>query len=416
MQTTRTSACLRPKKIVLINRFFFPDQSANSQLVGDLAFHLAYEGHHVHVITSGQLYEEPAASLPAREIVRGVWIHRVKTSRFGRLKLFGRVLDYLTFYLSTIWMLISLVERGTIVVQTTDPPLLSVVTQSLVRKCEGYLVNWIQDLYPEVAIELNVRVFQGVLGRLLKKMRDRSLTAAAANVVVGTSMLDRLLTSSCIPPSLLHFIPNWTEDTVIQPLGSQNNVLRDAWGLADRFVVAYSGNLGRPHEFETILAAASALRDNTEIIFLLVGGGYRLPELKARVIAQRLTGSFRFFPYQDRAMLKYSLTAADIHWLSLKAELDGTMLPSKFYGIAAAGKPIIVVGSPANELAQLIETHGCGLAVEVGDGLGLAKAIESLASNRTILAEMGSRARKMLDGSFTQAHGLGRWTSLLTAI
>ena len=114
-------------KVVFLNRFFFPDHAATSQLLSDLAFDLADSGYEVHVITSRQRYDDASARLPAESEVKGVRIRRVWTSRFGRGHLSGRAMDYLTFYLTTAWGLWRLIRRGDVVVAKTDPPLISVV-------------------------------------------------------------------------------------------------------------------------------------------------------------------------------------------------------------------------------------------------------------------------------------------------
>src|SRR4051812_23582 len=114
------------KRIIFLNRFFFPDHSATSQILSDLAFHLAGKGRDVHVITSRQKYDEPGAELPASEKIHGVTVHRVRSSRFGRTMLVGRGVDYLTFYRSMMQVLGDLAQRGDIVVAKTDPPMLSI--------------------------------------------------------------------------------------------------------------------------------------------------------------------------------------------------------------------------------------------------------------------------------------------------
>ena len=128
------------------------------------------------------------------------------------------------------------------------------------------------------------------------------------------------------------------------------------------------------------------------------------------------TPSFRFLPYQDRDRLKYSLGAPDVHWLSLRPELEGLIVPSKFYGIAAAGRPIIAITAPAGEIARLVETHRCGLCIEPGNGAQLADTILDLQKNPQAVVEMGQRARAMLDAHFTRRVALAAWSRLLAGL
>ena len=138
----------------------------------------------------------------------------------------------------------------------------------------------------------------------------------------------------------VYVIHNWADDEAIRPVSQFDNPLRHKWQLENKFVVAYSGNLGRAHEFNTLLAASQRLKDHPSIVFVCVGAGYGLDQLRRSVEQRGLDRTFRFFPYQDRSMLKYSLGVADVHWISLKPELEGLIVPSKFYGVAAAGKQL----------------------------------------------------------------------------
>ena len=170
-------------KLIFVNRYFHPDISATSQMLSGLAFHLAGKGAEVHVITSRQRYDDPAAALSSSELVRGVQVHRVPTSRFGRGNLLGRVLDYASFYLSASLKLASLATRGDIVIAKTDPPLISVPAMLVARLRGAQLVNWLQDLFPEVAERAGLRL--GGIAGLARAARNLSLRKAAANVVLG---------------------------------------------------------------------------------------------------------------------------------------------------------------------------------------------------------------------------------------
>jgi colanic acid biosynthesis glycosyl transferase WcaI len=400
------------KRLIFLNRFFFPDHSATSQILSGLAFHLAAAGADVHVVTSQQLYDNPDARLPARDIVQGVQVHRVSTTQFGRSALLGRGIDYLSFYVAASRALAGLAHHGDIIVAKTDPPLVSIVAMRAVKRQGAYLVNWLQDLYPEVAVQLGVPFLNGPIARGLSYLRDRSLKAAAANVTVGQLMAERVLARG-VAPERVHVIPNWSDDDEIAPVSRADNPLRQEWGLADKFVIGYSGNLGRAHEFSTVVAAAERLRAHADIVFLFIGGGHRLEELARRVDERGLKPSFRFIPYQDRASLKYSLGVPDVHWISLKPEVEGLIVPSKFYGIAAAGRPVIAITAKDGEIARLVDQHACGLVVEPGNAGALADALLALSSDTARLSAMGDRARAMLDAHFTRRQAFERWAQVL---
>jgi glycosyltransferase involved in cell wall biosynthesis len=400
------------RRLIFINRFFAPDHSATSQILSDLAFDLAGAGREVHLVTSRQIYDDPKAALPERETINGVDVHRVASTGFGRAALLGRSIDYVSFYRSVRRCLSDLVRPGDIVIAKTDPPLISIVARPVARRNGARLVNWLQDIYPETAVELGVPFMRGPVAAGLAALRNGTLREAAATVVVG-DLMGRKVKTLGAPAERIHVIPNWCNDEDIRLVAPSDNPLRHEWNLDDKFVLGYSGNLGRAHEFETVLAAAERLRNEPRVTFLMIGGGKRFAELSAAVQARGLAGAFRFLPYQARTLLSYSLGAADAHWVSLDPRLEGLMVPSKFYGIAAAGKPIIVIGDPNGELARLVQRHDCGFAIAPGDADTLTATLRRLSETPQTVSEMGTRARQMLDAHFTRRQGLARWRRLL---
>ena len=165
-----------------------------------------------------------------------------------------------------------------------------------------------------------------------------------------------------------------------------------------------------------MLAAAERLRDDPRILFLMIGGGKRFDELARTVKERHLERLFRFVPYQERELLRCSLGAPDVHWISLNPELEGLIVPSKFYGVAAAGKPIIVIGAKDGELARLVQEHACGVVIAPSDAGALACTLLRLSSDSGALTEKGMRARKMLESHFTRQKGFERWRQLLGAL
>jgi colanic acid biosynthesis glycosyl transferase WcaI len=369
----------------------------------------------VHVIASQQLYDNPGASLPKSEIVNGVHVHRVATTTFGRSALIGRGMDYASYYISMWRCARSVVHFGDIIIAKTDPPLTSVIAMRVAAQRNARFVNWLQDIYPEAAAELGVPLMRGRLGRGLCRLRDLSLRRAAANVVLGVRMSE-CVRARGVPPDRVHIIPNWSDDRRLRPISPDENPLRQDWELQDEFVVGYSGNLGRAHEFETVLAAASLLRDQPRILFLFIGGGHQFELLAAAVRAHGLQKKFRFIPYQDQATLAYSLNVPDAHLISLRPELEGLIVPSKLYGIAAVGRPIISITAPDGEIAQLVRQHDCGVVIEPGNGQDLAQTLIRLFTNPSVAKDMGRKARAMLESKFTREHGFARWEQMLSGL
>ena len=398
-------------KIIFVNRFYAPDHSATSQMLTDLAIALAAGGAEVQVVTSRQRYDDATASLAPREQIDGVEVHRVWTSRFGRGNLAGRALDYLSFYAAASAKLFGLARAGDVVVAKTDPPLVSVVAGWVARLRGARLVNWLQDLYPEVAVNLGMAPARGLGGWLLRRLRDGSLRHAAANVVLGRKMRERVVARG-VDPKKVVVIPNWADGALLRPMEGDANPLRAEWGLEDRFVIGYSGNLGRVHEFRTVLDAAEALRAQADIVFLFIGGGAQKVAL-TKAAEERGLSNILFKPYQPRESLGQSLGAADVHLVTLRPELEGLVVPSKFYGVAAVGRPAIFIGDPGGEIGSVVREAECGICVQQGDVEGLAQAITALRDDSALRERMGANARRVFEERYDRAIAVEEWRRLL---
>jgi len=397
-------------KIVLVNRFFWPDHSATSQLLGDLAFHLSEMGLSVHVVAGRLVYDDPSALLPSEDVVRNVRVIRVWTTRFGRHNLSGRTLDYLTFYLSAAWTLFGLLKPGDVVVAKTDPPLISVVAAAVARLRRAKLINWIQDLFPEVAVILGVPGVR-LIGGGIRALRNRSLRTAEWNIVLGDRMAERLIGQG-VREKTVRVIHNWADGTRIYPVNRDQNPLRSEWGLNGKFVVGYSGNFGRAHDFTTILDAAENLAADGSIMFLFIGSGAQRGQLEKEAQRRQLQ-NFIFKPYQPRKHLRLSLSAPDVHLVSLQPSLEGFIVPSKFYGITAAGRPTIFIGSSQGEIPRILKEARCGFSVEVGRADELVRIIRDLADHDELCLSLGRRAREIFDRKFDVGYAMQAWDEIL---
>lgn len=386
------------RRVVFVNRYFAPDHSATSQMVSDLASYLATRGWNAMAITSRQRYDDPRAALPTREQIDGVEVRRIWTSSFGRQRLPGRALDYATFYASAFVAILRAARRGTVVVALTDPPLLSVVCRAAAAIRGAVVVNWLHDLFPDIAGALGMR-----LPSFLRPLRDASLRGAAANVVLGERMAERLGRLG-VHATVRH---NWAAPGLV-PLPHQENALRREWGLEGTLVVGYSGNLGRAHDFETLLGAMKALAGDDRIRFLVVGGGAHLERVRAEAPPNVL-----FKPYQPRERLRESLSAADLHVVTLFPGVEGLMVPSKLYGVLAVGRGVLFVGARDGEVASIVARNECGFTFAPGDSAGLARAIRDLAENRGQVEQLGRRAREAYERDYARDGALQSWERIL---
>ena len=402
-------------RVIFVNRFYYPDYSATAQILTDVAAGLAARGMNVRVITSRLMYEDPAAKLAKREQIDGVGVIRVRTTGFGRAGLVGRAADYLTFYAACFLAVLRHTRKGDVAVFKTDPPLLSVPLGIAARLRGARVVNWLQDIFPETAQALGVPVARPPLSTFLKYLRNRSLRRGEVAVVIGQRMAD--LVETCgVARSQITLIPNFCDEASIQPRRRTDNPLRAAWGLTERdFVIGYSGNLGRAHDLDTLLDAAEILKGRTDVRFLFIGGGQLRQTLEAEIARRGLT-SVLLKPYQPREQLALSLCVPDVHWVSLRSELEGLILPSKLYGIAAAGRPMLMIGDPDGDIGRIVRQHGFGDAVPIGAAEQLAWRIADWKKSPELVEAMGARARDYVDAHASRVEVVGRWHSLLSAL
>ncbi len=406
--------------IVFVNHYFFPDQSATSQILTDLAFDLARSGQRIRVVTSRKLYGAEGPALPASEVVHGVEVQRVRATSFGRhWGLAGKAIDSLTLLLALIQAMLRTLRPGDVVVAKTDPPMLAVIVAPIARLRGAVLVNWWQDVFPEVAqAMLGKRRLLAPAFAVMRWLRNRAMKAAEINVVIGQRMADHMRSQGASDQQI-RVIQNWSDASIASTVSGAKE-LRHDWGLDGKFVVCYSGNLGRAHDVETTLAAIGLLEAglmapaSEPIAWVFIGGGAGLTYLRAESQRRNLR-SIVFQPYQPREQLGASLAVGDVHLVSLLPEFEGLIVPSKFYGIAAAGRPTIFVGDKRGEIAQIVESYRCGRSVEVGDGIGLARLVTELADDQQDCKKMGAEARAAFDRAFDRPLAIAQWRDVLSS-
>lgn len=412
-KTRAPDAAPRVRRLIFINRYFHPDLSATSQLLTELAGGLGNE-FELHVICSRQLYGDAGARLTHRGRYREAQVHRCWSLRFGRDRLLGRAADYLSFALSATMRLSRLARRGDLVVAMTDPPMMSVCAALVAKRRGAVLINWLQDLFPEVAIALEVARLPSWASALLFSARNWTLRVAARNVVLGVNMRRRIRALG-IASEALPVIENWADAEALTPRPPQWSSLRRSLKAEGRFVVQYSGNMGRAHEYETLLGAARELREEDGWLFLFVGGGARMQPLRQTAEQEGLQ-NMRFLPLQPREQLTDSLAAADVHVSCLLPRLEGLIVPSKLYGILAAGRPVIVIGDPDGEQARVVRGARCGSVIACGDSRALVDELRRMRAEPEWLHEAGLNARQLFEQRYTLKAAVGKWREVLEGV
>ncbi|MCW8831676.1 MAG: glycosyltransferase family 4 protein [Gammaproteobacteria bacterium] len=384
--------------------------SATSQMLSDLAFELSLEGFEVVVVTSRQCYEKPKEKLPQYDSISGIEVFRVWSTRFGRSNLFGRAIDYLSFYPAAFLTLFRITHRHDVIIAKTDPPLISVIAWMVAKLKRAKLVNWIQDIFPEVAEALGILTWRPLI-RLTRWLRNLSLKGASMNVVLGERMREYVCAQGVVQ-SKVRVITNWADGNNVKPILKTNNRLRCKWHLEDKFVVGYSGNMGRAHNFDTLIGAMKWLRDEKKIVFLFVGDGAGKCFLEAAVKEFDLDNCI-FKPYQPRENLSESLSVPDVHYVSLNPSLEGLIVPSKIYGIIAAGRPSIFVGDLNGEIARVLNEFDCGSSFSIGSDKDLAEHIKILARKEEASQMDCTQIRDIFEQNFNKRHATDSWSNIL---
>lgn len=400
-------------RLLILSQFFYPDHSAISQLMTDLAESLVESGLSVTGLAGRGNYNGGGQALPPREDYRGVSIIRAWATNFGKKSRARRLTDYFTFYLSAIWKLLTL-PRHDVVMALTTPPLIGLLALIVCRLRNMKLTALVEDLYPDVGVALGTFKEGSFLTQLLDRLNRITLVHADCLIVLSDCMHARVLAK--IGPGSeerIEIIHNWADGQIIRPLApGERNPFVEEQGLQDRFIVEFSGNLGMINDFSTPLEAARLLKERVDILFLFIGDGVRAREIEEFIRRHDLK-NVRMLPYQARENLRYSLAAGHAHLVTLANGLAGLSVPSKTYGILAAGRPVIFVGDQHSDIARLVAEQRCGVVIESGQAAELADLITLWAENRTLPAKLGEGARALFAQCFDRPQAVAAYLDTL---
>jgi colanic acid biosynthesis glycosyl transferase WcaI len=395
-------------RIVILNQFFYPDHSATSQLMTDLAESLVGRGVSVTALAGRGRYNG-GDSLPIRADYHGIEIVRAWASSFGKSSTIARLSDYLSFYLCAAWKLLTL-PRHDIVLALTTPPLISLPALLICRLRRMKLIALVQDIYPDVTIALGTLKADSLITRVLDALNRLVLRKSDRIIVLGECMRERIAAKmSKEAEGRIDVIHNWADGSVLQPLPeSADNSFADAHRVGAEFVVQFSGNLGRVNDFATVLDAAERLRERPEILFQFIGDGAKADELRIFSREHDLK-NIQLLPYQPREILQFTLAAGDAHLVTLACGLSGLSVPSKTYGILAAGRPILFVGDASSDVARLVQENHCGAVIASGEGDALAQTIAQWADDRARVKRMGQTARQVFERRFDRPRAVNSY-------
>lgn len=400
----------RRPRVLFLNRSYWPDMEATGQLLTALCEGLS-EKFDVHVLAG-----QPNATSSKDEDTdsskrNGVTIHRVSHTTFPKRNMAMKAINFLSF----VWACrrhIRKLPQPDIVVFETDPFLLPFVASGLARRTNCRMIGYLQDIYPDVAVALEKVSNNWAIRRLRKSLF--SIYQRCDKMVVLSEDMKQLLLEGGVSAERIQIVTNWADTNTISPIESQNR-FSEKFGLQGKFVAMYSGNLGLTQRLEQFVEAASLLRDDPDIQFVFVGRGARRAALEKQVASLELK-NVMFCDYQPLDELSHSLSAADIHLIPLTASLSRCLMPSKLYGILAAGRPYLTNAPPSSELFQITTQECVGLTVEAGSSQAIAEAIRTARRESGRLVQMGQTARKLALDRYTAAHSIDAFSRILTEV
>jgi len=397
-------------KVLFLNQYYRPDAAATGQYVADVAQALARRGHEVHVVCTRGAYGGGRTRYPREEIVRGVHVHRVGATGFGRGHILGRGLDYVSFY-TLAWKRVMALGRMDVCVSLTTPPLVGLLAAALGRRRAAASVHWVMDMYPELLKAFGVLGPTSMAYRAMAWASGRIYRRAARVVSLGTAMTRRLGEAGVCEAKIV-MIDNWVPAETDGAMAGERSALPASRGGGDEVTVMYSGNLGVGHDLETLLRAAGALEGTHSLRLVFVGDGRARPALEGLTRELSLE-RVSFNPPVALAELADSLAGGDIHVVSQREGTQGLLVPSKIYGILAAGRPVVFIGPEDTEVARMLQASGAGLVVPPGDDEATARALETLAADKAVRHEMGAKGRAWYKRHLGMERSVEKWVRVI---
>ena len=390
----------RPKRLLLISEHFEPSTGATAQLMTDLAAGLHRRGWSVTVLTAtpGGDLNFPVQRLGGRGgVAIGVGAKALRGVRF----LLGSLLW-------CIWH----GRRGDGVLIVSNPPFIGILGPLLKLSRRLPYVFVFQDLFPRSAVLSGVLPAAGPVALVWRSLMQQVCRHSATTVVLSQAMEERLRRDLGreLPLQVIH---NWAVERGLSKPRAQNAFAKEH-GFADRFTLQYSGNFGRLHDLLTLLEAARLLQDST-VQFVFIGGGAKGGQIEAYQQGFELKNVLQL-PYQPRRRLPESLGACDLSAIGLIPGAEDTVAPSKFYGILASGRGVVLIARRSCDLAELVLAEGCGIVVEPGEAAELAERLRTLSRAPEEVAAMGERSRALYERQFGVDRSIDRYAAVLETL
>jgi len=392
------------RTLVIMTQVYLPDPAAVGQHIADAAERMVNRGWRVIVYTSRRGYDDPTRIFPRTETREGVEIRRLPLSSFGKASIPIRLVAQAMFLaqatLRALWA-----RRISAVLVSTSPPFAGVGGWLLSKVRRARLIWWVMDVNPDQMITSGRLSPTSIVARVFDAMNRLTLRAADGIIVLDRFMCERMLAKLSVPQKVSVVGP-WAHEDRLEMVSHADNPFRRQHGLEGKFVVMYSGNHGFSTPLATLLEAAKRLAALPDLVFMFIGGGVIKKEIDAMVEREH-PANIVSLPYQPIESIRYSLSAADVHAVSIANEGVGVIHPCKIYGAMAVGRPILALGPRLSHAGELVEREQIGWACEHGDVDALVATLRRLLElPRPALDAMGSRAKAALSERYSRQSSL----------
>ncbi len=383
----------------VVSELYYPEDTSTGYYLTRIAEGLAGRSEvPVHVLCGRPTYAARGRKVPRSEIHQGVRIERAWSTTWNKDRLLLRIVNLLTLSLSMLFLAARRFRRGDRVLVVTNPPLLPFVISWASRLRGAKCVLLIHDVYPDVAVAAGLLRADSLVTRLLHRIVARLYRSVDRIIVLGRDMRDLVQKKLPADDERVRIIPNWADTDLVKPRRGENRILK-RYGLSEKFVVQYAGNMGRSHDLETIVDCAKSLWDREDIHFLLAGSGAKKAWL-VRTVAERKLTNVTVADRVPREDLPELLTAGDVGLIPFVPGMSGVSVPSRLYNMLAAGMPILALADAHSELALVVSEENVGVVVPPGNLAALEQTILQLAAQPEARTGMARRARRAAESAY----------------
>ncbi len=399
--------------LLFFNRSFYPDTEATGQFLTELCEDLVKLGHHVTVVCgrSYHVNNKSAFKFIAYESYKGIDIFRAYSTRFSKSILLFRLINLGTYFLFAFIAGFFVRQTPGIVIAQTDPPLSGLLGIVFSKWYKAKFIYSCKDIYPDVGI-ITGRLTNPILNFLLKIINQISFEWSDKVICLGEDMKKRIIERG-IEPNKIDIVYDWADTSVLCPVQPSENTFISKYNLNNYFTIMYSGNIGLTQGLDKIIEVADYFKGKSQVKFILVGDGAEKGRLQNLIQEKKLT-NIELLPYQPKEELKYSLSAPDIHLITMQEGLAGIMVPSKIYGILACGKPFIAWVDKDSEISLIAARFKCGIQVSPGNIKNMTEVIEWMVSHPKELEAMGVNSRKAAVEYFDRRISIRVFNNLIT--